>query len=284
MQPGVQALYVPTCSPTWHAATALHGQLDGDLTWLPAKMQLTSSMLLSAWEHGVSQAPLRRALTLLAAACPEKSVEEWADLSLGKRDRKLLALRAQWFGPHLEAVSACPRCGERLELNFRVEDILTAEELERDEVTVAVDHYELRCRLPTSRDLLEALEAARKEKRSARQVLLERCISVAAGDGVPLHPDVLPDQVLRAADSAVAQSDPQAEVLIAVDCPACAHHWSIDFDVMTYLWSEIDDWATRLMREVHILARAYGWTEGDILSLNNVRRQRYLAMIGEDGL
>ena len=43
-------------------------------------------------------------------------------------------------------------------------------------------------------------------------------------------------------------------------------------------WAEIDAWARRILREVNILARAYGWRESDILALGAVRRQIYLTM------
>ncbi len=37
--------------------------------------------------------------------------------------------------------------------------------------------------------------------------------------------------------------------------------------------------AERLLREVHTLARAYGWSEGAILELGSARRERYLELV-----
>jgi hypothetical protein len=40
--------------------------------------------------------------------------------------------------------------------------------------------------------------------------------------------------------------------------------------------------ARRLLREVHELARAYHWSEADILRLDRRRRRRYLALLESD--
>jgi hypothetical protein len=236
--------------------------------------------LLNAWEQAASQVPVRRALTLLAAACPEKTAEEWAAVPIGERDRQLLAVREKLFGTHLEALATCPDCGERLELNFKTDDIRTPPPAPCEEVKVCADGYEVRCRLPASSDLLEA---ARPDVADARAVLLQRCVTLARQEDAPVEPTALPRQVLDAVMAAVADADPQAEVRIAMDCPACRHRWSMDFDVLSYLWSEVDDWAPRLLRDVHALARAYGWSERDILALSATRRGLYLEMVAEDG-
>ena len=59
---------------------------------------LSAAELLSVWERGTGQPPHERALSLLAAACPESSRDELAILSIGERDKRLLTLRAWTFG------------------------------------------------------------------------------------------------------------------------------------------------------------------------------------------
>jgi hypothetical protein len=75
----------------------------------------------------------------------------------------------------------------------------------------------------------------------------------------------------------IAERD-QAEIRIALTCPDCGYRWNELFDIVSFFWTEIDAWARRLLREVHVLASAYGWNEHDILSLSPVRRQIYLAL------
>ena len=95
-----------------------------------------------------------------------------------------------------------------------------------------------------------------------------------------VDPASLPEQIVSAVIDRMAQADPQAEIQIALACPACPHRWSTIFDIVSYLWSEIDDWAQRLLMEVHALASAYGWGEGEIIAMSARRRHLYLGIVG----
>jgi hypothetical protein len=52
------------------------------------------------------------------------------------------------------------------------------------------------------------------------------------------------------------------------------------FDIATFFWAEVSAHARRLIRDVHALARAYGWREVEILSMSGWRRERYLEQLG----
>ena len=77
------------------------------------------------------------------------------------------------------------------------------------------------------------------------------------------------------------KADPQANVQLALDCADCGHRWLSGFDIVPFLWSEIDNWARRVLREVCALASAFGWREADILAMSAGRRQLYLQMIAD---
>jgi hypothetical protein len=77
----------------------------------------------------------------------------------------------------------------------------------------------------------------------------------------------------------MAECDPQAELLLDLNCPACQHTWQVLFDIVSFFWMELSVQAKRLMREVHLLARSYGWREADILSMSAMRRQFYLDLV-----
>jgi hypothetical protein len=79
----------------------------------------------------------------------------------------------------------------------------------------------------------------------------------------------------------MGEADPQAEVQLALACPACRHQWQVSFDIVSYFWSEINARSQRLLWEVHALASAYGWREADILAISPQRRQFYLEMVGQ---
>lgn len=112
--------------------------------------------LLTVWENGVSQAPVERALALLAAACPECSADQWARASIGQRDARLMRLQDELFGSRLETVVTCPRCGERLDVGFSTQDLgaETSPTWPDHGSRLEVQGYQVDYRLPTSLDLL----------------------------------------------------------------------------------------------------------------------------------
>jgi hypothetical protein len=246
---------------------------------MPA-MSLNPAALLAAWEEGATQPPVRRALALLGAAWPERSEEQWAEVTIGERDARLLSLREALFGRKLEAIALCPRCGERLELAFDTDDIRVpapARAPSEEALCVSVAGYEVTCHPPTSADLLAI---AGEGAADGRALMLRRCIETARLDGSETDPAGLPAEVVRAVDEQLAKGDPQAEVQIAMSCLACSHRWSLPFDILTHLWGEIGDWAQRLLGEIHALASAYGWSESAILAMSARRRRCYVEMVG----
>lgn len=240
-------------------------------------LALNATTLLTAWEQGVSQHPLQRAITLLSLACPQKSADEWAGVSIGERDRQLLQLRDELFGSKLEAIAVCPKCETPLELALSTTDLeLPVDASTTDEVPrrLTSGPFVLNYRLPNSADLIKVTE----NPSHAKELLLQSCVE-AQRDGVAFPAADLPDQLVKLLGNEMAQADPQAEVFIALDCPACSHHWSTVFDILSYLWGEIQDWAERLLHEVHSLAVAYGWSEREIISMSARRRRFYLEMV-----
>src|SRR5262249_1383424 len=136
---------------------------------------------------------------------------------------------------------------------------------ETETYTLSIAGYELRYRLPTTLDI-EAI-AGDEDQRSARATLLKRCLLSADQGGEAIGVEQLPDDVIDLLSEDMAQLDPQADVQLALTCPACSHHWQAAFDIVSFFWSEIAAWAIRVLSEVHTLASAYGWREADILAM-----------------
>jgi len=226
---------------------------------------LSATELLSVWESGSSQIPLRRALAMIAAACPEVSSDSLASLTIGQRDARLLALREAMFGAQLTGITDCPECGEKIELTFNCSDIRQHGEIEpAAELAVQSNGREVRFRLPTSADLLAV---------NSSEQLLERCLLDRGND--------LTKDLFLAVVEKMSSADPMADIHLALNCPSCAHKWEAAFDIVAFLWREISAAARRLLREVHTLASAYGWAEPEILSLSPARRRVYLEMATE---
>jgi hypothetical protein len=215
---------------------------------------LTAEELLLAAERLRDEPLPARAATLLALAS-RTSVDEAMDLPLGERDGRLLALRAATFGRELTAVSSCPRCGERCELTLDAEAFT-------GETTPEIEISGVRLRVPNSHDVLAAIASD-----DPRQTLLARCGAV---DGL--------DET--AIEAALERADPRADIRLALDCPSCTARWENALDITAFFWSEIRAAAARLAYEVHALASAYGWREGEILAMTPWRRQLYVDLVG----
>ena len=238
---------------------------------------LSSRELLDVWERGLPQPPAGRALLLLEAACPETPPGMLARWSVGQRDAALLKLREWAFGSPLASLAVCPACAERVELNFDTSDIRAFHDAEPPETfALAVCNHELLFRLPDSRDL-DAL-AGCADVDAARAVLLERCVLSARLGDTEVAAAELPPEVVAALAGQMERADPQADVELDLCCPHCGHGWRALFDIASFFWDEVHAWAQRLLREVHILAAAYGWREADTLALSPWRRRFYVEM------
>jgi hypothetical protein len=225
---------------------------------------MDAQSLIACWELGRRRHPIDRALLLYAAAEPEADPNSLADRTLGQRNAALLGLRQRLFGDALKSCVDCPNCTERLEFELSVDALMAA----AHHNAPPVDHVEVggrRARLPTTRDL--ACIAAEADEGNAVCKLLARLLDAHGVDTA--------DEIANALDAA----DPRMDFLLVLSCPACAHQWSASLDVPAFLWRELEVRARRLLDEVHALARAYGWSEREILALRDARRQAYLERV-----
>jgi hypothetical protein len=241
---------------------------------------LSVSELLAVWERGLAAFPFERALTILSIASPESSPASLARLSIGRRDANLLQLREWAFGPELAIMADCPSCRQTLELTMPVAELRasadpatnTAENLES---SLLFRDYEVRYRSPNTEDIAGCVGL---EPAETRRKLLACCVTDARCQGTSVPAEQLPEDIAQKVEQQIAVIDPQAEMRLNLACPDCHQSWEEVFDIVSFFWAEIDAWARRILREVNVLARVYGWRESDILALSPVRRQIYLAM------
>ena len=180
-------------------------------------------------------------------------------------------------------MATCPECGDRLELNFDVNDVRATPENDPEpgeEFSITVSDYEVRFRLINTQDLVAILDGSR-DVVFARHLLLNRCILAVHYRGEESSLDQLPLDVVDEVVERMELLDPQADVQLALYCPSCGHRWEAAFDIASFFWTEIESWVRRILREVHTLARAYGWRESDILDMSPQRRQLYLELVDQ---
>jgi hypothetical protein len=247
----------------------------------------SASVLLAVWERARAQPISTQALMLLEAASPGASREDLVNLSVGRRDALLLSLREALFGSQLTGLTACPRCGLELEIVIEAADIqIGAGRCETGLITVNAGEYLARVRLPNSGDLQAIAEKSEphSDEGTAIRRLLSRCLVELQVNGQAQdvdQGDALPQELIDQIASAMERADPQANVLLALDCAGCGHRWLSAFDIVSFLWNEVNEWATRVLREVCVLASAFGWRESDILAMSAQRRHLYIQAISE---
>lgn len=241
---------------------------------------LSSAQLLAIWDEESHHSPVQKAVRLVSDAFTEGNDEAAARLSIGQRDACLLYLREQMFGTRLRNLANCPHCGELIEwesntTDFKLQHIPDTTEAQ----TFSIDQegYRVRFRLPDSMDIAMAL--SRPEYRDdPRRLLMDCILEVQCGEDT-LRVEDLPDAVLDLVHEQMAIEDPQANIRINVQCPACAQTAERNFDILSFFWSEIQHWALRLLQDICLLARNFGWSEKEILALSPQRRQTYIQLI-----
>jgi hypothetical protein len=191
--------------------------------------------------------------------------------SLAHRDAALLRLHLDRFGPELVGAVDCPACGDQLELRLAIADVLPAA-LPEHALRVEHDGFDVQFRLPARDDLLAADD---------ERGLAERCVVTARRvvDGAAVPASALPASVLAAMGDAMALTHPAAALHVAGACPACGAVSTASLDVGAFVAARVRVDALRLIDEVDALARAYGWTEDDVLAVPRSRRRRYLGLV-----
>lgn len=244
--------------------------------------------------------PAARATMLVAAACRIEGIgsltpDDARLLSVGDRERLLLALYRRNFGERFDAVVQCPAasCGETAELELAVESLLvpTANEPSSPEgagsaslmhdITLATadGQWRVRFRVPNGGDQELAARVAASDAAGAGDRILERCVAeVRDASGKSLTVDEWLPVLRESLPESLCEIDQQANVTVKLRCPACETAITAIVDAGTFLHRELVG-SHGIFVEVDRLARAYHWSESEILAMPVARRRRYLALV-----
>jgi len=198
-------------------------------------------------------------------------------LTVGDREALLLQLRALTFGERIPGVATCPRpsCGERLDLDLRVDQLLLPAYADAAPVHERIiDGAAVRFRLPNGADQEAVASLALVDAGRAGAALVRRCVLSVDGDA---HPSRVEEEL----GTAMAALDPQAELVLDLVCPVCGKEFRSAFDTTAFLLHELASRVDTLYRDVHTLASQYHWSERDILALSTGKRQCYLGLVGQ---
>jgi hypothetical protein len=238
---------------------------------------LTDLQLLTIWERGLALGPTERALLTLAVTDPDCDLDAVRGWPVGKRDARLLELRAATFGPGLRCCVVCPNCRAELEFDINVLDLCETTAPGDAALTCEIESWRVQARLPTSIDL-QVIEQL-NDTAAGEALLWERCVEVLDPAGQRVDCDALEPRLRAQIETLLDQADPLLDPGFQVACTACGHEWIAPCNPAHTTWLDIARCARALLAEVDLLARAYGWTEREILGLSRVRRQLYLSQL-----
>ena len=242
--------------------------------------RLDADALLVLWERTLGQGAVARDDVLLQALTDSGTASHH---TVGERNALLLTLHTQLFGSDLSLLSHCPECDTAVQFSADCE-ALAAPAPAPVSIPCAASRahrfeghgHSIEFRLPESTDLAAASGAP--DDAVFVGELLARCVLACTRDGAPMPVHELPAPVLEALSLHMNALDPVASVSFDLECPQCVAHWDARLDVGQLLWQKLQASAERLLLDVDALARAYGWTEPEVLCLSPARRAAYLQL------
>jgi hypothetical protein len=239
-------------------------------------------------ELGQDAAPAERASALIAAltlrigGCERPSMDQILQLTAGDRERILFATSARLLGPRLDLVTSCPACRNLIEIPVRFEDVIAlrpAPMPDRIALEARDGRWIARCRPPTGADLERAVRGG---PNAPRMLIVDCLIELIDPVGNRVAPAALPVECENHVAKALAELDPAAECRMDIECPSCANPINAFLSGYIILQTALGD-MRRVYDDVFRMARAYHWSEAEILSLPLRRRRHYLAVAGGAG-
>ena len=225
--------------------------------------------LLERWEAAAALPPAARVIALVPL--DPGPTGDPLDLPVAVTAGRAAQAFREAFGPSVAGVAACDRCGETLDVDVPLDSVPGPPRRDSAVVTVAGRPWLVRC--PTGRDLLAASAGP-----DPLRALLARCVQDA--DGRPADPDLLSPATLVAVDAAAEDLAGAASVVLRSACPTCAAELVVAVDVGELLWQRVRQAVPEVLREVAVLASAFGWAEADLLAMTATRRHAYLVLAG----
>jgi hypothetical protein len=194
--------------------------------------------------------------------------------TLDRRLRALAAIALATFGNTLAWQARCPACREPMELEIDLSPLLSVPARPGALECTPRAGTTVRLRLPTGLD------------EQAWRVLAvppaERFLAMASSlvedlDDRPPEPGWrLPAEWLNEVERTLAAHDPLTVLEAVAQCPSCGVGSAIELDLEAVILDLLSREQRRVMEEVHRLARAYHWSEAEVLAIPPRRRAFYI--------
>jgi ribosomal protein S27E len=205
--------------------------------------------------------------TLMQPYAEENKVNA-AQIVTADRDRLLASLYISMYGAKIESTVNCVACGQKLDLDFLLDELLIHYE---PDVAAVKDNgnYQLEpgisFRLPNGED---EMFINRFKGAEAERELLQRCIK--EGNAETDNEKV---------QLKMAELAPVLNMQMQVICPECGNEQQVQFDMQSFFLTKLKQERSELLKEIHCIASKYHWSQQEILNLPRNLRKQYAALI-----
>jgi hypothetical protein len=236
--------------------------------------QLTSAELrelTGADEQSVENAGTAAAIALLDRVLVRKSEDYTSSkFTAADRDQLLAAIYRNAFGDRISSTARCRFCDALFDLMFSVSDLAQTINQDQPRVDRASDGSftglaGIRFRLPTGED---ELAVATMSPEDAEIELMSRCVHM------PCDPSKWGE-----VQEVMQEVAPVLDLDLKAKCPECGRQQDVHFDVQSYLLQSLRNERMQLAKEIHRIARAYGWSLQEILGLRRSQRRNFVELI-----
>lgn len=198
--------------------------------------------------------------------------------SLCVADRQLLMLRLGELldGNRVWLTGCCEACRSPFDFSLARSAIpVTPAGAGYPLASATVRGRDVTLRMPTGAD---QEQLAGLDDRAALETLLRLCLVSVDGQAPdPAFIAGLGAEEIALLEQAVEGTAPAVATRLVAACPECGTEQTLRFDPYAFRRLSVDT----LLREVHLLASAYHWSEAEILALPTERRRRYLRLIDQ---
>lgn len=233
---------------------------------------MNNSSILNIWDSCVDKNQAFKGVALASLALNEKNHSNISDWSIEKRDVALFHVRKTLFGNKFSNIAHCPQCNQTVEWDLYLQQMGIPNLIDIPdnlEIPIKIADYNLMVRLPNSNDLF----SNNKDK------IIENCILNFKEYNEQLIDQKIPDILVNQISSKYDEICKASNITYHLNCVECEHKWQVIFDIVAYLWKEIDQWAKSFLGQIYMLAKTFGWSETDIINMSDNRRNYYLNLL-----
>lgn len=194
-------------------------------------------------------------------------------LSSQDRDHLIVQLYQRCFGDQVQSRVGCPSCEREVELAFSLQDYVDSllqgrvpaeDETWDQESACWTTTRGARFRLP---HLLDELQLRQEGPTSDHLSLARLCVMEQGGES------------LEEIEARILRLSPWIAGELSAQCAHCSATCPVTFDVCEFFLAALAGEQPLLLREVHCLARVYGWSLREILDLSREHRRQLVALV-----